>query len=137
VRSGQEVAGFYGLKEVLPVELVDWLDGIAERVRVASTPRIVAHGQVGTQPQAEEPHSTRKEFADIPQSALTGWVGDYAAVMKPTTEAPEAFHVGSRHGCRRAARSHPCPVRPIRPYANLYTLVGRPGRTRKDTAIKR
>lgn len=141
VRAGQTVKGFYGLSDVLPVELVAWLDAIGEKVRAATTPTLVAHERArDTADAASATTSRRHEFADIPDAALSGWIGEYARTMLPTTEAPLAFHVGvgltmagaliGRHVYSQYGTD------PL--YANLYTLlVGRSGRTRKDTAIKR
>lgn len=141
VRSGDAVKGFYGLRETLPGELLDWLDGIAQRVRQASTPILTAHGgAVVRHAEPEAPRARRKEFDEVPASVLTGWVGEYCRLMTPTTEAPVAFHVGvgltmigSLLGRHLHSQYGTDPL-----YANLYTLlVGRSGRTRKDTAIKR
>lgn len=141
VRSGQAVKGFYGLKEVLPAELVTWLDGLGQRIRQASTVTLTAGGSAGDRGREDaKPKSKRSEFEDVPEEALTGWIGDYAKVMHPTTEAPIAFHVGvaltvagALIGRHVHAQYGTDPL-----YANLYTLlIGRSGRTRKDTAIKR
>lgn len=139
VRAGQTVKGFYGLQDALPVELVAWLDAIGEKVRQATTPILVAHERASDTVD-DESNTARKEFVDIPETALTGWIGDYARTMLPTTEAPLAFHVGvgltiagSLIGRHVYSQYGTDPL-----YANLYTLlVGRSGRTRKDTAIKR
>lgn len=140
VRAGQTVKGFYGLQDVLPADLVAWLDAIGEKVRTATTPVLVAHGRARDTADTGEPSRARAEFEDVPAAALTGWVGDYARTMHPTTEAPIAFHVGvgltmagALIGRHVYAQYGTDPL-----YANLYTLlVGRSGRTRKDTAIKR
>ena len=138
VRSGLAVKGFYGLRETLPPELVDWLDGIAARVRQATTATPTVGGK-----RAEPKDDQRQrgpEYRPAPALAYRGWIGAYAALMEPTTEAPPAFHLGvaltfagavmGRHVCARYGSD------PL--YANLYTLlVGRSGRSRKDTSIKR
>jgi hypothetical protein len=66
-------------------------------------------------------------------------IGEYIDLMKPTTEAPDGYHlgvgltiVGAMIG-RRIYVNYGSPL-----YANLFTLlVGTSGRSRKDTAIKR
>lgn len=138
VRAGQQVQGFYGLRETLPGELVAWLDGIAQRVRQATTPILTAGGMAARVP---EPRADRRtEFDDVPACALTGWIGAYCDLVTPTTESPVAFHVGvglTMAGALIGRHVHAqYGTDPL--YANLYTLlVGRSGRTRKDTAIKR
>lgn len=139
VRAGLPVAGFSKLPDELPADLVAWLDALGQRLRQATTPTLVAHGSRG-RTELDEPKQPRSEFADVPAAALTGWIGDYARTMHPTTEAPIAFHVGvgltmagALIGRHVYAQYGTDPL-----YANLYTLlVGRSGRTRKDTAIKR
>lgn len=137
--AGLPVAGYTKLSDELPADLVAWLDALGQRLRQATTPTLVAHGRAQDTSE-EEPKRKRNEFADVPESVLTGWIGDYARLMHPTTEAPLAFHVGvgltmagallGRHVYNQYGTD------PL--YANLYTLlVGRSGRTRKDTAIKR
>lgn len=143
VRSGDSVKGFYGLREVLPSELTDWLDGIAQRIRQSNTPILTTHGSRVTQTVQQEggaDTAKRTEFDAPPECALTGWIGDYCKVMLPTTEAPVAFHlgvglttIGALVGRHVFAQFGEDPL-----YPNLYTLlIGRSGRTRKDTAIRR
>src|SRR5690606_39170619 len=71
---------------------------------------------------------------------LSGWIGEYVELMLPTTEAPASYHygvgmtlVGATIGRRVGVSYGSDPL-----YANLYCLlIGRSGRSRKDTAIKR
>lgn len=142
VRSGDPVKGFYGLRETLPGELLDWLDGIAQRIRQASTPILTAHGSrfEVTDSERVKPSAVLPEFFEPPDSIFSGWVGEYVALMEPTTEAPRAFHLGI--GLTTAGAlvgRHVHTVYGSDPlYPNLYTLiVGQSGRTRKDTAIRR
>jgi len=151
VRSGDAVKGFYGLRETLPPELLDWLDGIAQRVRQANAPILTAGGQrftVGEGRADESPNDQQPnvqtnnlpEFFEPPDCVFSGWVGDYVSLMEPTTEAPRAFHLGI--GLTTAGAlvgRHVHTVYGSDPlYPNLYTLiVGQSGRTRKDTAIRR
>lgn len=76
----------------------------------------------------------------LPDSAVVGWFDEYLALMEPTTEAPDAFHVaaaisiiGSCIG-KRVGLKHTSD----KLYPNFYTLlIGPSGRSRKDTAIRR
>ncbi len=143
VRSGQEVKGFFGLKETLPAELIDWLDGIAQRIKQANAPILTAGGRrfEGPSPRAKEDAApVTPEFFEPPDSAFVGWIGDYCNLVGPTTESPAAFQlgvalttIGAMMGRQVAVRYNSDPL-----YSNLFTvLVGRSNKTRKDTAIKR
>lgn len=146
VRSGLPTRGFFGLQDALPQSVVEWLDALATRLREASAPRITIGGKpIGEafeQARKEEPRKQEKrlEFFEPPDSAFHGWIGDYAELMTPTTEAPRGYHlgvgltfVGAIIGRHISAKYGSDPL-----YPNLYTLlVGRSGRSRKDTAIKR
>jgi len=138
VRAGQTVKGFHGLQDTLPVELVSWLDGIAQRVYQSTTPILTAGGQRAQQPDVM-PNSA-PDFLPPPDSAIYGWVGDYCTLVGPTTESPLAFQlgvalttVGAMMGRQVCVRYNSDPL-----YSNLFTvLVGKSNKTRKDTAIKR
>lgn len=91
-------------------------------------------------PPDGEPAAHAIEYPVPCGAAFFGWFGEYLGLMEPTTEAPDAFHlgvaltlVGAMIGRRVAldyASSHL--------HANLYTvLVGASGYSRKDTAILR
>jgi len=77
----------------------------------------------------------------VPERELFyGWLGEYVNLMEPTTEAPDAFHLGvgltvfgSMIGRRIAVDYASSPM-----YCNFYSvLVGASGYSRKDTAISR
>jgi len=144
VRSGLPTRGFFGLQGMLPQSVIDWLDALATRLYESSRPRITINGtplgEEREHKQESRKHERRLEFFEPPDSAFYGWVGDYAELMTPSTEAPAAYHlgvgltfVGAVIGRHVSARYGSDPLFP-----NLYTLlVGRSGRSRKDTAIKR
>jgi len=147
VRSGDPVKGFYGLRETLPGELLDWLDGIAQRVRQASTLVLTAHGQPSresmTPRQAVEDEKEdvyASQFPPMPEKCYFGVFADYCKVMAPTSEAPDVFHLGSAltlvgamAGRRVRTEYASDPL-----FANLYTvLIGASGSSRKDTAMRR
>lgn len=145
VRTGLDVRGWWALRELLPEHVLTWLDLQLSMVRHGSGPVLRAGGQVtggavGRAQAETRSKQWRNEFAPPPDIAFTGWIGDYVELMTPTTEAPPAFHLGvaltiagqlfGRHVYNQYGTD------PL--YPNLYTLlVGRSGRTRKDTAIKR
>ncbi len=139
VRSGLDVRGFYALRDALPAALVEWIDGELGKLR-ATGPTLIVGGQRAEPAETPKDTGRRKEFGDLPASALTGWIGEYCRLMEPTTESPIAYHfgvgvttIGAMVGRRIASQYGTDAL-----YPNLYTLlVGRSGRTRKDTAIKR
>lgn len=141
VRSGQDVRGFFKLRETIDADALQWIDTALEGIRKATNPfRLV----IGEKPSKEELKvgDAVHEFVyqPIPEAALTGWIAEYTALMLPTTEAPAAFHyasgmvmAGATIGRRIAIRAGSGPL-----YPNLFAmLVGRSGWSRKDTAIKR
>lgn len=135
-RMGLETRGLYGLRDWLPIETVEWIDRTLDEVRPRSaeltftaTERVVDDNT----PLEDMP------VLPLPEIVKQGWIGDYMALMAPTTEASESYHLGV--GLTIAAAmigrnvfvSYGSDV-----YANLYTLlVGVSGKSRKDTAIKR
>jgi hypothetical protein len=134
VRSGLEVKGFFALRDYLPSDLASWLDAIAAKVRQATSPVLL----LGATSAPEKPKVP--EYLEPPERAFAGWIGEYCALVAPTTEAHRAFHlgvaltmVGAMLGRHVSARYGSDPL-----YTNLYTvLVGRSNKTKKDTAIKR
>lgn len=145
VRSGQDVKGFFGLRETLPSELIDWLDGIAQRVRQANTPVLTVHGarpeltpRQAVEDEKEDVYAA--QFPPLPQMCYFQAFEDYRKVMSPTSEAPDVFHLGSAltlvgamAGRRVRAEYASDPL-----FANLYTvLIGASGSSRKDTAMRR
>lgn len=145
VRAGQTVTGFYGLQNVLPVELVAWLDAIGEKVRKATATELLTHGmRVGESAhktaEADKDDGYAAQFPEIPAACYFELFGDYRDVMAPTSEAPDNFHLGSALtllgamiGRRVRAEYASDPL-----FANLYTvLIGASGSSRKDTAMRR
>lgn len=138
VRSGDAVKGFYGLREVLPPELTDWLDGIAQRIRQSNAPILSAGGKSIHIPRKADPESVVHNRKPVPDVCFRGIVGDYVDLVTPLCEAPKAFHlasvltlIGAIMGRSVAARYVSRNLHP-----NLYTmLVGPAGTSRKDTAI--
>ena len=141
VRAGQKVKGFYGLQDTLPVELVSWLDNLAQRVYQASKPRLTAHGESARKIAEEDKEENyAAQFPDIPELCYYGLFGSYRDVMGPSSEAPDNFHlgcaltlVGAMVG-RRVRIEYASDAL----FSNLYTvLIGASGSSRKDTAMKR
>ena len=74
----------------------------------------------------------------LPGTAWTGLFDAYGQLVRPCTEAPEAFHLGSFitvAGCLVGRTAWVCNPHPI--YPNFYTLlVGKTGLARKTTAYR-
>lgn len=134
-RAGLDTRGLYGMRDWLPAETVDWIDRTLGEVRVKSSTVTF------TVPETtDEPIELRDGIyiLPIPEIARQGIVGEYIALMRPTTEAPDGFHLGTFLTVVSAlmGRDVWAEFSGVT-YANLYTLlVGDSGRSRKDTAIK-
>lgn len=140
VRSGQDVRGFYALRESIDAEALAWVDRALADIRRATGPRLI----IGEKPTVEEVQVAGQvhlfEYQPLPEIALQGWIAEYVGLVINTTEAPAAFHyisgmamAGSTIGRRIAIRAGSGPM-----YPNIYALlVGRSGWSRKDTAVRR
>lgn len=152
-RSGAEFRGFFALREVLSDELVAWVDAQLEGLRQATTPRIL-HSPVrlgagpvprSAQAMAAPTEELRDEaieasFTAPPEAAYFGVFGKYVEIMGTTTEACDQFHLASLLTVAGSMIGRGTSVRWFgeEVFGNLYTvLIGRTGRSRKDTAIKR
>lgn len=133
-RSGLLIAGYTALLQLVPASVVDWLDG--ELTRWLKPGIRVTVG--GSRPVEEA--TTKPAYVQLPAACLTGWIGRYAELMRPTTEAPVCYHwaVGMTLAGQLMGRRVHLPLGTDPVYANLYTLlIGSPGETKKDTSIKR
>jgi hypothetical protein len=136
VRSGLQVKGFFALRDLVPGDLISWLDGHLAQVRAATAP-ILLMGAERVTPPVMTKHVA---ISEPPASAFFGWIGDYRDLMEPTTEAPDAFHLGTALTLIGAMIGRRVHVRYAGDalFPNLYTvLIGASGSSRKDTAIKR
>jgi hypothetical protein len=137
MRVGGATAGYTALARLLPVEIHQWLDARLAPIRAATSPRLVIGQRVAL---ADDEPEQVPEFEELPDACLSGWIRAYVAVMQPTTEAPRAYHYGVGMTIAGAITGRRIGIAygadPLFP--NLYTLlIGRSGRSRKDTAIKR
>lgn len=158
-RQGSDIAGFTKLREIIPVTALQFVDAMLERYRPTAS---VAAGSVsigmfdvvggriaeGVR-QARGDRSLddidrNKRISDLfplpPEAAYFGTFGEWKQLMSPSSEAPEAFHLGASltvFGAMMSRRvSATYNSEPL--YGNLFTaLIGSTGKTRKDTAIKR
>lgn len=137
MRAGANVLGYFGMAAWLPQDAVDFVDGKLEAFRATTQGRILQRGET----KRETPVADLVFRADpVPEQCFHGWFAAYHALVEPTTEASDAFHLGA--GLTLAAAMIGRRVRlsfasdPL--YANLYAvLIGPSGSSRKDTAIKR
>lgn len=141
VRSGQDVRGFFKLRESIDADALLFIDQALERIRKATNPYRLVIGESKSVEEIRIGDSVHEfVYHPIPESALVGWIGEYTGLMLPTTEAPAAFHfasgmvmAGATIGRRITIRAGSGPL-----YPNMYALlVGRSGWSRKDSAIKR
>ena len=151
-RSGSEVRGYFALREFVPVEAADFVDGILDRFRQSNAPRIevrstgaasIAQQATAISESALEKAFTKKYehlIVPCPESAFYGWFGDYRDLMANTTEAADQFHLGASltFAAAMIGKRIGIDYNNIRLLPNLYTvLIGRTGFARKDTAIER
>jgi hypothetical protein len=140
IGTGQEARGYTAMRDLIPDSALAFVDRELETLRQASAGRIVMRaGQkpVATYEGQSDGHITITPAPDI---CFRGWVGSYVDLMLPTTEASPQYHLGAALTMAGALMGRRIAIQygadPL--YPNLYTLlVGRSGRTRKDTAIKR
>lgn len=133
VRSGLDTRGFYALKEQLPPDFVQWLDGELEKIRpMPAGVRLRVHSG------DDVAHDNMSLV--VPAEAFHGWFGDYLALVEPTTEASDAFHLGASLALVSAMIGRRLSVLYSGDtlYPSLFVaLIGPSGSSRKDTAIKR
>lgn len=133
VRSGLAVSGFMRLRDLLPHDVMQYIDAKLETVR----PQTLGFMDLGRSESGAR--SERPGFAACPEEAFYGWFNAYRELMQPTTEACDAFHLGTSlvfAGSLVGRRVWTDLGTTL--YPNLYlTLVGETGRSRKDTAMNR
>lgn len=141
-RRGVEIDGYMALRDMMDPDALAEIDTVLQRHRQANAPTIIIGGKepnTGKKVATLETSQRIIHFVPPPTSGFRGWIGEYANLMAPTTEAPNAFHLGVGLTVAGAilGRDVWCPYgEPTR--ANLFTLlVGKSGKTRKDTAIRR
>ncbi|HQY31741.1 MAG TPA: hypothetical protein PK691_10660, partial [Thermomicrobiales bacterium] len=146
-RTGLETRGLYGLREWLPVEAVEWIDRTLDDVRPRNAEFTITASEQGRDDQTVGEQAPKHgpvgahliPISPLPTSVLSGIIGNYVDLMRPTTEASDGYHyavgmtvVGAMIG-RRVSVSYGSQM-----FANLNSLlVGASGQARKDTAIKR
>lgn len=143
-RAGSLVQGYLTLRDRIPGDALNLIDGILGRYRKA------VHGSVTVGVLSGEParkarkgknqNTTGFNPTPMPAGAIVGWLREYVDLAEPTTESSESFHaacmmtvmgacIGKRVGIFHASDAL---------YANFYTLlIGRSGNSRKDTSIRR
>lgn len=140
VRSHLEVRGFMSLRNEIPAEAAAYVDGILGKLRQATSSRVLVSPERQRRPVViETPVNDRYRFEPPPAEAFYGWFGDYLRLVEPSTEAADAFHLGSSLTVAAATIGRRVGVRYVSKtvYPNLYSLViGPAGGSRKDTAIE-
>lgn len=148
VRAGMDVRGYFALRDYVPAEVVEFVDGVLNAYREANAPRIVVSLDRRQDAATEAETSSEQKFSrsyerfiqPCPESAFYGWFGDYRDLMARTTAAPDQFHLGaslvlaSAMTNRRVALEYNSEAL----YTNIFVaLIGRTGTTFKDTSMKR
>lgn len=137
IEKGLSASGYYGLRELLPRPTLDFVDRILEpRFRAQSLPIDV---DFVTASAGDGDPRRRPRFAPLPDEAVHGWFRRYLELMRPTTNAPDAFLLGAAlvyAGAWIGRRASSYNGEDLFP--NLFAiLVGRTGKSRKTTAVNR
>lgn len=137
VRAGLDVQGYRTLERLLPAEAMAAVARPIEAIRQATAPRIQRFS--GSDEPARETVDDRWSFDPPPDVAFRGWFGRYLSVVAPTTEAPDAFHLGCSLVYAGALTDRRIWIDYGRPtYLNFFCLlIGAAGSSRKDTAMDR
>lgn len=126
-----------------------WAD-VRDQLGVVSSPRTIltvggSSARLTAVSPAESPsapaNATDYSFTvnPLPAACLTGWLGEYVALMDPLSEAPTTFHLASGFALAGASIGRKICNRYVSKnlYANQYImLVGLAGTSKKDTAIR-
>ncbi len=160
-RAGFTTGGYMHLQKIVPGATLDFIAGVLNRYRTATAPRVTVGGDAKTRVTnvanlADEASVSRaigdeslinkreREVISLvpnpPASAFYGVIADYRDIVKDTTEAADALHLGAvltvisaMIGRRVGARFGSDDIYPM-----LFTvLVGATGWSRKETAMKR
>lgn len=135
-RSGAEVRGYFALREFVPPEATDFVDGILDRFRQSNAPRIIA------KERSKDPDEFVSSMRIEPMPSICfdwPWLDDYLALVAPASEAPDQFHLATALSLAGATFGRSVCTRYVSKsiYGNLYQmLVGSAGTSRKDTAIR-
>jgi hypothetical protein len=116
-------------------------DGEVERIAadIAKKPPAAAEPVLIRVVQKEErPPSAAAPFPPVPDAVWRGWFGLYRDAMAPTTEAPDAYHLGAALVSAGLVLGRSCyTVQGRRVYPNVYALLMGPSGIKKDTAMER
>jgi hypothetical protein len=139
-RAGGEVRGYFALRDYLPIEIADFIDGVLDQFRESQKPRIVMKHGTGEKYQNPDEFVASMTIAPVPAICFDWpWVREYMDLMRPTSEAPDQFHLAVGLSIVGATLGRAVSTRYVSKsvYANLYhMLVGSAGTSRKDTAIR-
>jgi len=152
VRSGQAVAGYTQLQQLMPADALAFVGRTLDQFResTAAIPDLsafetTAKGATSSAGRRLPPENlSDDDFArsmpPVPDECFYGPFAAYRDIMAPTTQAPDVYHLASAltwFGAlvgRRIRTEHASEDL----YPNLFTvLVGASGSTKKDTAAKR
>jgi hypothetical protein len=132
IERGLDVKGYTHLTSFLSPAVLAYVDSALEPFRFKSEIEF----SLIPEKTSERASST---LAPCPEEAFHGWFAAYREIMKPTTEACDAYHLGTAlvyAGLLAGRRVSTHLGRTLFP--NLFlTLVGETGKSRKDTALAR
>jgi hypothetical protein len=132
IERGLDVKGYTHLTSFLSPAVLAYVDNALEPFRFKSEIEF----SLIPETTSDRAGST---IAPCPEEAFYGWFAAYREIMKPTTEACDAYHLGvalAYTGLLAGRRVSTHLGRTL--YPNLFlTLVGETGKSRKDTAMSR
>jgi hypothetical protein len=135
MRSGLSISGWTRLRSSgVPDRAVSQIDRALAPISRATTATLTITNEPTPRSQASP------QFCEPPDDCFRGWIGRYVELVENTTEASDAYHLGTALTVAGAilGRRAWCTYGGSPIYPNLFSLlVGTAGGSRKDTAVKR
>lgn len=141
IRSGANILGYHGLKELVPADEISRVDQILEGAKRRNGPRLLFDNA----PEAGKGKVSEEEWINlfrpplIPDSAFYGWHREWRDLVRPTTGAADAFHLAASTTLQAAmmGRSVGAEYAGAVVYPNQYAFVIGRTKSYKDTAYNR
>ena len=138
VRNGQDVVGFYALKNLVPEDVIAPVDDMLTKIRKAREPKLIF---MNDRKKGAFDEGDVKSFnpPPVPPLAFYGWHRDWLDLVYPTTAAAEAFHLAASTTFQAAMMGRRISIEYAGStlYPNQYTFVIGRTKSYKDTAYRR
>lgn len=139
VRNGQDIVGFYALRQMVPEDVIAPVDAMLEKIRKEREPKLIL---MSNRRGEEAIPDDVKLFNPpvIPEKAFYGWHREYLDLVYPTTGAAIAFHLAGSTTLQAAmmGRRISTTYAGSRVFPGQFSVcVGRTGNSYKDTGYNR